>query len=403
MSHPFRVTEVETACPCCRTVMQADLWVVAVAGGEVDPGSVNRLRCPRCGLRFLAPTPLLWHDPAAEAAFVYVPAELTLDEDDLVSGLLVRYLRGSGGAELPPDYLLNPAVYRDADEFCARLAGQTDLSPDDELLEAASTWCASQGAPELVRLLDLLLGVADLPQFLATVNEHPELLEPVLVQQLEALGAAAEDAPETEAIGVLLRDLSAALRLHTPDLGDDDGLPDEAHVPADVRDAMQAGDLEVAAEYLEPPEREDDDDFRRAMLPTLEPELREGFTAHARLFGGLVDQMIDDGSAPLDEDLESGDGDHDGDDDGAVPGYDGPLPVGLEALLSAATLDGAADVLAAHPDLISREAVAALRQIEQTALDSGDDSRANHVQMLIHTIYIAAADEDDLEEDTDGS
>ncbi len=117
-----------------------------------------------------------------------------------------------------------------------------------DLLAAAAAWCAAHEAPELVRLLDLLVGVTDLPQFLATVNDHPELLEPVRVQQLEALGELAEDTPETEALGVLLRDLAATLRLHTPELGDDDGLPDEERVPVDVRDALAAGDLEVAAE-----------------------------------------------------------------------------------------------------------------------------------------------------------
>jgi len=399
MSHPYRAADVDTACPCCGTVIQADLWLVSGPGPEVDPATINRLRCANCGHLFLAPTPLLWHDAAAEVAYVYLPAVLELDEDDLVNGLLVRYMRGAARPDLPPDYLLSPAVYRDADEFTAKLVGAPLPVVGDELLEAASAWCSAHDAPELVRLLDLLVGVTDLPQFVATVNEHPELLEPVLVQRLQALGEAAEDDHETESVGELLRDLSAALRLHTPDLGDDDGLPDDERVPGDVRDAMAAGDLEVAAEYLERPEREDDDDFRRAMLTTLEPELREGFTEHARLFGGLVDQMIDEGSQPHEDDLEFAD------EEPAEFSFelDGPLPAALQALLAAPTLDGAAQVLFDHPELISREAVGTLRQIEQAALDSGDDGQASHVQMLIHTIYIAAADEEELEEDHDGS
>jgi len=129
MSHPDRATDVETACPCCRTVFSADLWVVAGPGPEVDPATINRLRCPQCGHRFLAPTPLLWHDRAAAQAYVYLPAGLDLDEDDLVNGLLVRYMRGSARPDLPPDYLLSPAVYREAEEFCAKLQATCRAPP----------------------------------------------------------------------------------------------------------------------------------------------------------------------------------------------------------------------------------------------------------------------------------
>ena len=399
MSHPYRATDVETVCPVCQTTITADLELVAQPDAGSNPATVNRLRCPSCGHRFLAPTPLLWHDATAEQAYVYIPDALAVDPDDLINGLLIRYMRGAATSDVPPDYLLSPAIYRDADEFSAKLLGEAESLARDDLLEAAEAFCQSHGAPELVRQLDLLVGVRDLPQFLAAVNEHPELLEPVLVRQLEALGEAAEEQDGAPEVGAYLRDLAAALRLHTPDMGDDDGMRESELVPPDVRAAMAAGDLEAASEYLERPEREDTDDFKRAMLTTNEPELREGFTEHARLFGGMVDSMIDDGNARNQKDRDEAAEDGDGPDEL----FDGPLPEGLADLLAAPTIDRAVEVIASRPELVSKEAVSTLRQIEQAALDGGDDGRASHVQMLIHTIYIASADEDELEGEPDGS
>ncbi len=116
------------------------------------------------------------------------------------------------------------------------------------------------------------------------------------------------------------------------------------------------------------------------MLTTLDPELREGFTEHARLFSGLVDQMIDDGSEPHQDFFDPLDVGPE-----LLPLLpEGPVPDGLEELLAAPTLDRAVDVLADYPELISRSG-GILRQSSGSPRIMATTCRANHVQKLIHT------------------
>ncbi len=384
----FRARGVELTCGRCQRALVVDLVVVADTATEpellaqVAEGGLNRFECPTCHHRFGAPTPVLFHDANRRRALVFVPAALG-DPEPLVNGLLSRYLRGAGEA-MPGDYLLEPTIYRDTDEFAAALAGAGDLAAGGVLhprLSDAADWCRERGEANPARLLDALSDVCDLPQLLAALNETPELVDPAALHQLEHLAAEAEQdrAPE---LAEVLRDVAAMLRLHTPE-------PDEDEETAELRDQLAAGDVEAAAEFLEPPEREGDEEFERAMLNALEPDEREGFTEHARLFGHLVDEMI---RSVTPESLDEAD---------SPPMAEALTIEGLEELFAADTLDAAMDVLGRYPALVSREAVLQLRRAEARAHDLGHEAVANHLSMLVHTIYIAAEDEDALDDEVD--
>ncbi|NUP99418.1 MAG: hypothetical protein HUU35_06145, partial [Armatimonadetes bacterium] len=288
--------------------------------------------------------------------------------------------------KMPADYLLGPIVYEDPDEFAAALRQVGDEAQGGVLhpeLPAALAWARPRAGAEITRVLTALETVGDLPQLLAVLNDTPGLLEPAVIGRLASLAEEAEATGEDD-VAEVLSNVAAVLRAHLPYREDD---LSEGEPPAELGGILLGGDLEAAAQYLERPAPREDEETRRAMLNTFEPELREGFVEHARLFGGLLDSMMEEDGLATDEAA-------------LVEGLD--ELEGLEELVEAPTIDAAMLVLDVYPQLISREAVTLLRRAEEAALDGGQEALASHLEMLVNTIYVMAEDEDALEGGDDG-
>ncbi len=380
--------DVELRCPRCGHDFRTALRVIADTARDpqvlalAEAQALNLVVCPTCRHEHLAEVPVLFHDADRCKALVYLPA--TVDEADaeaIVTGLLARYVRVEESvADL--EHLLAPTIYREGDEFLAAVSGFGDLAAGDELhphlAEALAFVRAIDAGPSVTQLLEAIEDVTDLPQLVGLLNEQPALLEPGTVQALDRLAEAAA-AAEQSAVAELLADLAAALRAHSPaeEAEDEDA-------PSQVRGLLAAGDLESASEFLEPPVRRTGEDARRALLTSTEPELREGFTEHARLFGELLESMLHPSQeAPAEENEDHG-------------------LEGFRELLEAPTLDLAVEVLRRHPGLVSRAGVARLRELEEQARDADKEALASHLEMLVHTIYVTAEDEDELERDDAG-
>lgn len=380
--------DVELRCPRCGHDFRAALRVIADTARDprvlalAEAQALNVVVCPTCRHEHLAEVPVLFHDADRCKALVYLPAAVDeADAEAIVTGLLARYVRVEESvADL--EHLLAPTIYREGDEFLAAVSGFGDLAAGDELhphlAEALAFVRAIDAGPSVAQLLEAIEDVTDLPQLVGLLNEQPALLEPGTVQALDRLSEAAA-AAEQSAVAELLADLAAALRAHYPaEEAEEDGAPSQ------VRGLLAAGDLESASEFLEPPVRRTSDDARRALQTSTEPELREGFSEHARLFAGLLESMLrrSDEAAP---------------EEAAVDELEG-----FRELLEAPTLDLAVAVLNQYPGLISKAGVERLRELEHQARDLDDQSLANHLEMLVHTIYVTAEDEDELESDDAG-
>ncbi|MCC7492123.1 MAG: hypothetical protein IT204_07260 [Fimbriimonadaceae bacterium] len=377
---------VRLTCPRCGRRLSADLRAVADVAVEprllqaAERGALHRVTCPTCRHRFVAPRPLLFVQAARRRALAYVPEGLEAP-DGVVGELLARWL--SQATESPDDWLLEPMIYRDGAAFVEALRGVGEQAAGGELhpgLVQAAEWCHAQGEPEVARALEALLEVGDLTQLVAAANQAPELLEPAVLRQLQHLGDLAE-ARGRAALADLLRDVAGALRAHVP--AEDD--PETEGLPAEVAGALTGGDLEAASEFLERPAPVDDLNARRALQVAQEPEQREGFSEHARLFGGIVEQMLvsaDQQQQLLVQTVLQAEG--------------GELPPGLTELLQVPTVDLAREVLARYPLLICRETVGILRRAQAAAEDLEDGSLVSFLETLVLTLYVAAEDDLDL-------
>jgi hypothetical protein len=370
--------EVTVTCPACGAPRRVALVLVADAGADpawtarAVAGELHRLVCRACQHPFRAATPLLYLDAGRRLAVACVPPGAGDGQE--VAGALVAHWLTTSAVDEAPDWALSPLVTTDPAEL-ARLAAQgpsgAERVPTYGFSEALDL-ARHQGAEAVVELLTSLATVADLSDFLALANEHPDLLAPWRRQKVEALAnwARRHEMPTAaEALG----DLAALLAAHTP--------AEETPVEVEEIDLLVAGDLDAAGAHLDKPDPRLLE-ARRA-TQTVEPEdaeRREGFVAHAQQFGALLDDMLQL-QAP-DEPLPTL----------AAPSAPGVPAATLGKLLAAATPDLADDALADHPELLTPPVRDALRRAVAAALDRGEEGLAAHYEMLLNALYIATGD-----------
>ena len=64
-------------------------------------------------------------------------------------------------------------------------------------------------------------------------------------------------------------------------------------------------------------------------------------------------------------------------------------PAAVEALLAAATLNEAGEVLDRYPELVSEAALRSLQRLAREAEAAGEEARANHVGVLLGVLVVA--------------
>lgn len=383
MHHGFEVDGAALVCPACGHAFEQRVRIVADVGLEPDllPGRLNRTTCPACGRPHLASVPLLYHDPARELAVAFVPPAFLAQADDLVVSLLTRLLR-AGGNDDPGDYLLAPVVVASAEQFAVEVGGGAAPVSVAEIayhpnLRETLRWAEAGRRREVVATLEALSPVATPEQLVEVLNEQPMLLEPATFAALEAAAAAAEAEVERQ-IAELLGDVLALLHMQVPEEVDaDESLPDD--LPVVVEELLAAADIEAASEYLEPPTARDDG--LRAALELERLEQREGMHEHARLFGEIVEGMMLPATP----------------DDLAAAVYSpsartDPSELSLaavEALLAAATLDEAGEVLERYPELVGEPALRSLQRLAREAEAAGEEARASHIGVLVGVLVVA--------------
>lgn len=392
MDSRLTVSGARATCPGCGRVNATDVVLLADAG--VDPGctqrildeQVNQVACPGCGRSYLAPSPLLYRDPARELAVAYVP-HAAGDAATLAAALVARALELLG-VDAADDWLLSPLVVDEPKGLrrLVRLGRDLPEAADQAAFGPTLDLARRQGAPLVANALELLAPVQGLEALLALINAHPELLDPPLRQEAQRLADWATQR-ELLAEAEVLGDLLALLHAHTPPENDPD-LAEEA-LPQEVRDRLVAGDLEAATDFLEKP-AEHAQNARRAVfgIEAEDADRREGFYEHAALFGTLVHDMME-AEPPYDPDPPAN-----------APVEAIGLPqVALDRLMACATPDHADEVLAAHPELLSPLTSEALRLAITQAIDRGDEPSAANYEMLLSVLLTAGAEEPEGDDD----
>lgn len=383
MHHGFEVDGAALVCPACGHAFEQRVRIVADLGLEPEllAARLNQTTCPACGRRHLASVPLLYHDPARELAVAFVPPAFIAQADDLVVGLLSRLLQAGGNPE-PGDYLLAPVVAASAEQFAVEVGGGVAPVSVAEIayhpnLRETLRWAEAGGRREVVAVLEALSPVAAPEQLIEVLNEQPMLLDPATFAALGSAFAAAEAEVERQ-IAELLGDVLALLQMQVPEETDpDESLPED--LPEVVEELLAAADIEAASEYLEPPATRDD--ALRAALEMDRIEQREGMHEHARLFGEIVEGMMlpatpDDLDAPVYSPSPR-------------TNPDELRPAAVEALLAAATLNEAGEVLDRYPELVSEAALRSLQRLAREAEAAGEEARANHVGVLLGVLVVA--------------
>ncbi len=116
-------------CPVCGTKFQ--VAVQQILDVRVDPtvtqrvlsGAVNVAICPACGTAGPLNLPFIYHDPAREAALLYLPAEVgrTEVERQRVAGRLTQQLMNALPPEERKGYLLQPETFISMESLIKRV------------------------------------------------------------------------------------------------------------------------------------------------------------------------------------------------------------------------------------------------------------------------------------------
>jgi hypothetical protein len=103
-------------CPNCKSSVQAAVEQLIDVGQDPSSktrllsGTFNRIQCPVCGFEGQMSTPLVYHDPANELLFTYIPVELNIpkQEQERVIGNLINQVVQGLPAEMRKGYLFQP-------------------------------------------------------------------------------------------------------------------------------------------------------------------------------------------------------------------------------------------------------------------------------------------------------
>lgn len=104
-------------CPNCGTPYPTQVFSVVDAGQDpilkslMLSGQLNVAVCPRCGAGGAITTPLLYHDPAHDFLGVFVPQQISVNEQQKVIGDLSRRLMNGLPQEARRGYMLTPKQF----------------------------------------------------------------------------------------------------------------------------------------------------------------------------------------------------------------------------------------------------------------------------------------------------
>lgn len=388
-------TTTEYPCPQCgHSVPAATRLLIDTVrnpqlGAEARRGQLGQITCPSCGRRFATPLEALVWDPDLGFAVALVPLALGAAEP-AVDRLLAAWLTTYPGLDID-SRILEPEVVGTPEALGRALdAAALADAEDGPELDLLLSFAVQRQAEPVLELIDLLAGVGDEAAFLEMVNQHPALLTGERYRAVLHLADEAE-AEALDTVADILRDLAALLRIHLPETEDEDELEDDEDLSDAERELRDAG-AAATDSTDEGTDPRGPDDAQRALqtVERSEAEWREGFIEHARLFGTLVDDMLEPDSP--DELPDS--------DDTPLPGApEGVTSGDWRALLTAATPDLADDVLAARPQLVSKPVAEGLRHAIRAAAAQGLDGLVAHLDMLLQAAIIAGAESDDESED----
>ncbi len=104
-------------CPNCGTPFPAQLFTIVDVGQDpvlknvLLAGQLNVASCPRCGAGGALTTPLLYHDPENKFLGVYVPEQVSVNDQQKVIGDLSRRLMDGLPQEDRRGYMLTPKQF----------------------------------------------------------------------------------------------------------------------------------------------------------------------------------------------------------------------------------------------------------------------------------------------------
>ncbi|MBS1253171.1 MAG: hypothetical protein MAG451_02219 [Anaerolineales bacterium] len=189
---------VQVTCPQCNQPFTAQLHSIIDAGEQPElkdqllRGRLNVAQCPHCSAAGAIGSPILYHDPDKELAFVLMPTELNLsrDEQETLIGTLTNTLMDSLPAEQRKGYLLQPRTFLSLENLMRAVLEADGITP--EMLESQQ---------KRVQLLnDLRSRIEDEEQFESFVEQHRDDVDYELFLILRAMiDTARQDGMDAEA------------------------------------------------------------------------------------------------------------------------------------------------------------------------------------------------------------
>ncbi len=385
-------------CPACGALADYDVWLIVdvaeqpEAAAALASARLNVLGCEQCGHRFLAPTPLLYHDQAhRRVVFVPPPETDELTWRDMAYELHA-VLVGSIALEQRQLYLSDMQIAQDQAGLAHMLQKSTRRTssggappsfgkpvssiigsvPDVPAATPTATAAVHSNDPDqLLHAIQQLLD-ADSPAAMQNVvQQAPALLTQAAQNMLEQLADVAVEQREYTAADALHR---ARIWLFAYQSGMTPLEPHAlvGHAPADL--AL----VEVTAEHQH--------HLLAAHTPTelwqvlhQFPELQGDWVDAA--LNDLIDQYAHEGNERLASQLEER--------RSALvqlrrdpppPPPTDPLQDALEALLTAPDEESLAQVLITYPDLLSDAAQVALDNLADEAQQSDDEDLASYAR-----------------------
>lgn len=176
---------IQVTCPQCNQPFTAQVHSIIDVGEQPElkeqllRGRLNVAQCPHCGAAGAIGTPLLYHDPDQELAFVLIPPELNMprDEQEKLVGTLTNALMDSLPPEKRKGYLLQPKTFLSLENMIKSILEAEGITPD--MLES------QQKRVQLIN--DLRSRLDDEERFATYVEEHGDEIDYELFLILRAM------------------------------------------------------------------------------------------------------------------------------------------------------------------------------------------------------------------------
>jgi CpXC protein len=180
---PFAPTPTPIACPFCRAQITVPLRQIVDVAEEPTlksallAGRLNAFTCPVCHNSGALASPFLYHDPAKELAFIFLPMQIGLKDADQqrVIGQLTNALM----SRLPPEkrkgYLLTPKQFFTLQSLLDAILEADGITK--EMLEAQEA---------KVQLLQQMLETTDSAAQEALIREHDADIDVMFFQLVNA-------------------------------------------------------------------------------------------------------------------------------------------------------------------------------------------------------------------------